>query len=104
MAQLLNLSVENQEDDHILREVKRRVWWSLYMIDRWSSAGLGLPRQFHDGVNGLRLPMDEVKFLQMDSDEEREGSTEWEPGLWARMITLVYRIHDPFTFCAVNRY
>jgi hypothetical protein len=32
MAQLLKLADENPADDYVLREVKRRVWWSLYMV------------------------------------------------------------------------
>jgi len=35
MAQLLNLAKEDSSDDVVLREVKRRVWWSLYLIDRY---------------------------------------------------------------------
>jgi hypothetical protein len=35
MAQLLNLAKEDSSDDVVLREVKCRVWWSLYLIDRY---------------------------------------------------------------------
>jgi hypothetical protein len=85
MAQLLQLPKENPADDEITREVKRRVWWSLYLIDRWASAGLGLPRHFHD--NGLvpRVPMDEVMFSQLGTTK----SPDWQPGIWSHMISLV---------------
>lgn len=88
MAQLLKLAIENNADDAILREVKRRVWWSLYLIDRWASAGLGLARQFHIGGLAPRLPMDEVAFVNMASGAH-DNNTEFHPGIWAHMLTLV---------------
>ncbi|RFU24063.1 hypothetical protein B7463_g12275, partial [Scytalidium lignicola] len=88
MAQLLKIAEDKPEDGAILREVKRRVWWSLYLIDRWASAGLGLPRQFHIGGRAPRLPMDEVDFSNMSSINGVE-ELQWQPGLWSRMITLV---------------
>lgn len=88
MAQLLKLANENAADNCVLREVKRRVWWSLYMIDRWASAGLGLSRQFHTEGLAPRLPMDEVAFLGM-ADENRDDACDYQPGIWAHMLTLV---------------
>ena len=88
MAQLLKLATENPADDCILRETKRRVWWSLYMIDRWASAGLGLSRQFHAEGLAPRLPMDEVAFLGM-TEGSRDDTCNYQPGMWAQMLTLV---------------
>lgn len=86
MAILLHLAVESHNDDAIMRETKRRVWWTLYMIDRWSAAGLGLSRQFHNDSGCPSLPMNEIAFHQL----QREASDQTQqPGLWAHMITLV---------------
>ncbi|KAF8858334.1 hypothetical protein BDZ45DRAFT_402067 [Acephala macrosclerotiorum] len=89
MAQLMNLSKENTEEDLVTCEVKRRIWWSLYLIDRWASAGLGLPRQFHDGGVVPRVPMDEVAFVSLHVGETVEDLENWQPGMWSYMITLV---------------
>jgi hypothetical protein len=89
MAQLLKLANEDPGDDSVLRETKRRVWWSLYMIDRWASAGLGLSRQFHTEGLAPRLPMDEVSFLSMAPGMYEDDSLAYQPGLWAHMLTLV---------------
>ncbi|KAH8820309.1 hypothetical protein F5884DRAFT_849574 [Xylogone sp. PMI_703] len=89
MAQLLKIADDNPDDNAILREVKHRVWWSLYLIDRWASAGLGLPRQFHIGGTAPRLPMDEVDFFNMSFVDGAQELVEWKPGLWACMIALV---------------
>jgi Fungal specific transcription factor domain len=91
-AQLLNLPKENPADDEITREVKRRVWWSLYLIDRWASAGLGLPRHFHNGGPVPRIPMDEVMFSQLTVTDASSGVDDlntWQPGIWSHMISLV---------------
>ena len=88
MAQLLKLANEDPEDSAVLREVKRRVWWSLYMIDRWASAGLGLSRQFHTEGLAPRLPMDEVAFSGM-ADGTEDESLNYHPGIWAHMLSLV---------------
>ena len=88
MAQLLKLANENLTDDDIVREVKRRVWWSLYMIDRWASAGLGLSRQFHSEGLAPRLPMDEIAFFNM-SPGNKDDACRYQPGIWAHMLTLV---------------
>jgi hypothetical protein len=91
MAQLLQLHKEDPADNEIAREVKRRVWWSLYLIDQWASAGLGLPRHFNGGPVP-RLPMDEVAFSQLsitDSSRNVEPLENWQPGIWSHMISLV---------------
>jgi hypothetical protein len=92
MAQVLQLSKEDPVDDEVSREVKRRVWWSLYLIDRWASAGLGLPRHFHNGGRVPRLPMDEVMFSQLNvtgGPHNAKDMNNWQPGIWSHMISLV---------------
>jgi hypothetical protein len=88
MAQLLQLEV-SQDDDAVLAETKRRIWWTLYLIDRWASAGLGLPFQFKVRSSAPQLPMDEYEFRKLQPGQRLPDSWLWKPGLWAHMITLV---------------
>ncbi|KAF7557811.1 hypothetical protein G7Z17_g469 [Cylindrodendrum hubeiense] len=69
-------------------EIKRRVWWTVFMADRWSSSSLGLPRQISDTELAVDLPMDETIFESL-SAEETKLNVPWQPGLWAHMIALV---------------
>jgi hypothetical protein len=88
MAQILHLPEPTQQDDPVSREVKLRVWWSLYMIDTWSSAGNNIPRQFPDRILHP-LPMDEVQFHNLS--ENSDGGLPdpaLRPGLWGRMVLL----------------
>jgi hypothetical protein len=88
MAQILRLPSFDTGDTVVTRELKRRVWWTLFMADRWYSSGLGLPRQIHGIERSTDLPMDESIFHTLPGDQ-RTLSTPWKPGLWAHMITLV---------------
>lgn len=85
MIQILDISNEDPADDDISRETKLRVWWSLYMIDRWSSAGNGLRREMED-ENQCPLPMDELHFETLQP--ARSGVSVARPGLWGYMIQL----------------
>jgi hypothetical protein len=88
MAQIMQLPSVEPTDTMVTRELKRRLWWTLFMADRWYSSGLGLPRQIHDATNSTDLPIDESVFHTLPA----EGfvlETPWRPGLWAHMITLV---------------
>ncbi len=89
MARLLHLAVEVPSEDGITRETKRRVWWTLYMIDRWSSAGLGLPRQFYNDCGSPDLPMNELVFHRLKEGDPNPSASSQRAGLWAHMITLV---------------
>lgn len=86
-AQILRLSTSDPEHDVVLQETKSRVYWALYMIDRWSSAGLGTPRQMGERLPTQQLPLDEHDFHQL-----ARGQLFWptptKPGLWAYMIEL----------------
>ncbi|KAJ0423257.1 hypothetical protein BJY00DRAFT_310387 [Aspergillus carlsbadensis] len=91
LALILDL-LNKQYEDQIERQVNLRIWWSLYMIDIWSSAGLNLPRQL-DFVETYPLPTSEAIFLSLKS-----GATiaEDRPGLWSEMVLLARiwaRIH-----------
>ncbi|KAL4863286.1 hypothetical protein BDV12DRAFT_189794 [Aspergillus spectabilis] len=80
-------------DDLVERQVNLRIWWSLYMIDIWSSMGLNLPRQL-DFVENHPLPTHEEVFISL-----RPGaiSTDQDlPSLWGEMVILARtwtRIH-----------
>ncbi|CAG8175445.1 unnamed protein product [Penicillium salamii] len=87
MAHFLHLPKPDPTDDAITQEIKVRTWWSLYMIDTWSSAGLNLPRQIHDkGCN--RLPMSERRFWNLEAGQKVESDTRFGIGLWGYMVML----------------
>lgn len=87
MAHMIRLPEHCPDDDPITCEMKRRTWWSLYMIDRWSSAGLSLPRQIQDN-SLIPLPIFESDFHRMNPDHMSTNVVSGRPGLWAHMITL----------------
>ncbi|KAE8139189.1 hypothetical protein BDV38DRAFT_291578 [Aspergillus pseudotamarii] len=89
MAQILRLPEPSLDDDEIMRESRLRTWCSLYMIDRWSSAGLNIPRQIQDG-DQFQLPMSELDFHNLAPGQAAgNGSRITRPGLWGYMIILV---------------
>ncbi|KAE9571158.1 hypothetical protein CGMCC3_g12718 [Colletotrichum fructicola] len=63
MAQLLDLP--NRPATSLLeREINIRVWWSLCMIDVWSSTAVKLPKLL-PARSDIPLPMDDLPFLSM---------------------------------------
>ncbi|KAM5350919.1 hypothetical protein ACJ41O_003642 [Fusarium nematophilum] len=88
MAQIMGLNSTAFMGSAIELEVRRRVWWTLFMADRWCSSGIGLPRQIKDLGETLDLPMDESIFHFLTPDQPSLGLS-WKPGLWAHMISLV---------------
>ncbi|KAL5363460.1 hypothetical protein BJX96DRAFT_178089 [Aspergillus floccosus] len=90
MALILRLPEASFEDDRITREIKLRTYWSLYMIDQWSSAGLDIPRQITD-TNHHPLPMLESTFWSLQPGEQTTDSLllDQQPGLWGYMVILV---------------
>ncbi|KAJ6170272.1 hypothetical protein N7485_007618 [Penicillium canescens] len=87
MAHVLHLPEPDATDDSITQEIKVRTWWSLYMIDTWSSAGLNLPRQMYDkGQN--RLPMPEISFWSLETGHNLENGAQLGVGLWGYMVIL----------------
>ncbi|KAK4499630.1 hypothetical protein PRZ48_010148 [Zasmidium cellare] len=86
MAHILKLHEPNALDDVVTKEMKTRVWWTLFMADYWCSAGLGLPRQLYNISRAIELPVDEAAFqAARPQDAEIHASS----GLWAYMLTLV---------------
>ncbi|CAI7585076.1 unnamed protein product [Penicillium pancosmium] len=86
MAHILHLPEPDVTDDNITREIKIRTWWSLYMIDQWSSAGLDLPRQMHNHHH--KLPMPEIDFWKLVPGERMENRSQPRRGLWGYMVIL----------------
>lgn len=89
MSQILKLGVSNDTDDGITREVKRRIFWTCFIIDTWASGGSNLSRQFKWQAHLPRVPMDEYVFNQMGAGEPDITDTEWKSGLWGYMVNLV---------------
>ncbi|CAI7634007.1 unnamed protein product [Penicillium glandicola] len=67
IAQLLDLP-HCHTSSRVEQEVNIRVWWTLCMIDVWSSAGVRLPRLMIPQPN-IPLPMNETTFLTMTRTE-----------------------------------
>ncbi|KAB5545467.1 fungal-specific transcription factor [Coniochaeta sp. 2T2.1] len=80
---LPNLPVESVLE----REVNLRVYWTLCMIDVWSSAGINLPREMTRRDN-VPYPMDEAVFLSLTSSSPDPATSNRESSLLAQMIKL----------------
>lgn len=65
MARLMDL-LNKPVASELEREINVRVWWSLCMIDVWSSTGVGLPRNMPN-YSDAPLPIDEIDFLNMSA-------------------------------------
>lgn len=89
MTQILKLGSYDEMDDGVTREVKRRIFWTCFIIDTWASGGSNLSRQFKWQANQPRAPMDEYVFFNMKKGDADIEDSEWKPGLWAYMVKLV---------------
>ena len=87
IAHVIKLPAANAGDNEIVREEKVRAWWSLYMVDRWSSAGLDVPRQMPDDGH-IALPLYELDFYAMEPHSNQKLVTHRKSGLWAEMVRL----------------
>ncbi|KAF2022380.1 hypothetical protein BU24DRAFT_338881 [Aaosphaeria arxii CBS 175.79] len=87
IAHIVELPQPKVTDDWITREQRVRTWWSLYMTDRWSSAGLDLSKQMPDN-DFVPYPMHELDFYAMDADTPAAGIESQRIGLWAQMVRL----------------
>ncbi|KAJ4305060.1 hypothetical protein N0V90_000590 [Kalmusia sp. IMI 367209] len=89
IAHIIQLPASDPEDDPITREERIRMWWSLYMTDRWSSAGLNIPKQMPDAYDRyIPFPMEEADFYTMAHDTSGALLIPRRIGLWAQMIRL----------------
>ncbi|KAH8897243.1 hypothetical protein GQ53DRAFT_791831 [Thozetella sp. PMI_491] len=78
MAQLLDLP-RRPASSTLEREVNIRVWWSLCMIDVWSSTAVKLPKVMPPSQD-VPLPIDELSFLALQHGNE-ESSTQDDAAL-----------------------
>ncbi|KAL4881645.1 hypothetical protein BJY04DRAFT_188531, partial [Aspergillus karnatakaensis] len=93
MAEILHLHTSTIGGSIIARKTAARIWWSLYIADRWCFSGLGIPRHMDDVGGFLRLPLDEDTFRSLPPDQNIPN-VPYKQGLWAYMITLV-RLFGP---------
>ncbi|KAK6525956.1 hypothetical protein TWF281_010998 [Arthrobotrys megalospora] len=89
MAQMLDLASGNDGDDGITREVKRRIWWTCFIVDVWSSGGGSLARQLQVGKHQPRLPLEEITFLDLQPGEKDLTDAAWRAGIWSHMVGMI---------------
>jgi hypothetical protein len=93
LALLLNLA-DRPTSTEIERQINLRVWWTLYMIDIWSSTGLHLPRHFGYSEH-VALPDEEAYFLSLaDPSPIRCANS---ASIWGEMAHLAHiwsQIHE----------
>lgn len=85
MAHLCGLHKDVESDSFILREVKSRVWSSLYMADKWCLPSLAVPRALNRCDSRSETLMDEIIFQKMMASQ---ALPTWQDGIWKYMITL----------------
>lgn len=90
MAEILRLNLLSENASVITRETLHRIWWSLYILDRWCSSGLGLPRLVYSSncTDQSFVPVDEISFNSLNSSSSIHNIN-WKPGIFAQMATLV---------------
>lgn len=104
MALILDLASTNDAEDGISREIKRRVWWTCFLVDIWSSGGSSLSRQLTVTEYRPRMPVDELMFFNLQPNDEDITQTMWRPGMWSHMVGMVeiYKeIQDLIRYLAV---
>jgi hypothetical protein len=94
MAEILGLDRPDPADSELLRETKCRIWWTLFMADRWSSIGRNLRRAMPDFDLDTPLPMDEDVFHNMDVDpgSDTPPTRPRTLGLWAYNVMLAKQL------------
>ncbi|KAH6722860.1 fungal-specific transcription factor, partial [Leptodontidium sp. MPI-SDFR-AT-0119] len=108
MANLLDL-VHMPAKSAVEKEVNVRVWWTIWKLDTWSSAGVGLPRQMIER-NEAPLPIEEAAFLGLRIDHDIQpgidSSLDRRSSLFAQMIILnriLIDINDFHRFLISNK-
>ncbi|RBA10495.1 hypothetical protein FPRO05_05084 [Fusarium proliferatum] len=89
MAEVLQLNFSVDEPS-IASETALRIWWSLFILDRWCSSGLGIPRHLDNPrcPDSSPLPIDETSFRRLSSSRLLQNSSR-TPGIFAHMVTLI---------------
>ncbi|KAI9740012.1 MAG: hypothetical protein M1818_004763 [Claussenomyces sp. TS43310] len=88
MAEIMRLNSPVSGGSVIDREIRRRVWWSLYMTDMWCISGLGLHSQLKDVQVKIELPINDRTFMSLHSEQVAIIGPV-EHGIWAHLTTLV---------------
>ncbi|KAJ9659736.1 hypothetical protein H2198_002984 [Neophaeococcomyces mojaviensis] len=102
IAEILRFNVPHRSDTVVMQELKRRIWWSLFMFDHWCSAGNAVLLKMRNFDKAIDLPMDESVFQSLEMDQMTKPTLS-KPDIWAHMITLVEifgRIQDLNQRCA----
>lgn len=86
MTQILELGLLSESDDGLTREVKRRLFWTCFIIDAWASGGSNLSPQFRWRNNHPRGPNDEYIFYRMKPGGTDIADSDWKSGFWASII------------------
>lgn len=87
MAQMLRLNERSLHDGPTAAEVKKRVFLSLFMADRWCSFGLALPIQIQEKELPSTQAIDEAAFCKYEF-ETFGAPDQLAAGLWAHKIEL----------------
>ncbi|KAF3939279.1 hypothetical protein ABW19_dt0208292 [Dactylella cylindrospora] len=105
MVEMLDLASGDDADDGITREIKRRIWWTCFICDIWSSGGGGLSRQFNVAEHQPRLPLEEIVFLELQPGQGDLRDSLWKAGIWSHMVGMVelYReIQDLYRYLVAS--
>ncbi|KFY85677.1 hypothetical protein V500_08206 [Pseudogymnoascus sp. VKM F-4518 (FW-2643)] len=89
MALILDLASTSDVEDGLTRETARRVWWTCFLVDIWSSGGSSISRQLTMADCRPRMPVDELIFFNLRPKDEDITDTEWRPGIWSHMLAMV---------------
>ncbi|KAM5345157.1 hypothetical protein ACJ41O_011019 [Fusarium nematophilum] len=91
MSEVMHLDSCSENGSAIVHETSRRIWWSLYVMDRWCLSGLGLHRHMDYVDRSSPLPMDESTFDSLTHDHVALDHHAGQPGgLFAQMVMLVH--------------
>lgn len=95
MAEIMGLNSPDSgaRTSVIDREIRHRVWWSLYMTDLWCMCGQGLHSQLKDIEAKIELPISDSTFIALRPDPSSvttaAAAHPRERGIFTHLVTLV---------------
>lgn len=89
MVLILDLASASDMEDGLTRETARRVWWTCFLVDIWSSGGSSISRQLTMPDCRPRMPVEELMFSNLRPKDKDITDTEWRPGMWSHMVAMV---------------
>lgn len=93
MAEIMGLNSPDSgaRTSAIDREIRHRVWWSLYMTDLWCMCGQGLHSQLKDIEAKIELPISDSTFITLRPEQCSIPATTHpgERGIFTHLVTLV---------------